>query len=398
MKKLLLGTSALIGAVAVAASASAQEPLSVTLGGYLQFDAASVKQDSDGDVQSHDFRTSTEVHVRAEGTTDAGLTYGAVIELEGDGGDAGPGYNSGNGSENHIYLSGGWGKVELGDKYGVASTRSLMLAAPGDFGLGGVVAVEESYRDFIVSPATGGTNNAAAIGWLGSIFETMNAQKSTKVTYYSPVFNGLQVGASYTPEGNSGEDVTREETTAIGVTSIIGVDDFDDYFEAAALWNYAFGNNVGLGLSGTYVVADAEDHTTLASQRDDLSAFSLGANVTFGGFTVGMSYTDLGDSGLVGGASQTYDDTDGFTFGVQYETGPFVVGANYLMADSDANVAGEDDIEYDALSFGGSWAVAPGFVTYAEATFFDLEGDVSTTATSAEEDGSVVVLGTRVSF
>lgn len=392
MKKLLLGTTALIGAAAIATAASAQQPLSVTVGGYVQFDAAAVSQDSDTNLRGHDFRTSTEIHVRAEGTTDNGLTYGAVVELEGDQGSTDQSYSTGDGDENHIYLSGGWGRLEFGDKKGAADTSGLALTAPGDFGLGGVVADEESYRDFIV--AFGDATTIATYGWLNEMYEVMNSDTHTKITYYTPVFNGFQAGLSYTPDGaEQGQNTGRSEAGA-AATGMPTIGNYEDIVEAAIVWNYAFGNNVGLGLGATYVTADYETKgLAAASHREDLSGFNLAANVTFGGFTIGGSYIDLGDSGTLE-SSAVYDDTDAFTLGVQYEFGPYIIGANALMADLEEDTAG-NEIDYDAYSFGGTWAVAPGFVTYAEATFFDYDAE---NASRTDQDGSVVLVGTRIAF
>jgi len=398
MKKLLLGTTALIGAASIASAAAAQQsPLTVTLGGYLQFDAAHVSEDRDQDQRSNDFRTSTEVHVKAEGTTDNGLTYGAVIELEADND------STDNGDENFIYVSGGWGKFELGDNDGVAAVDGLSITAPGGFGLGGVVADEESYRDFIQNFPTAGTGatdteSGEVVGILTTLFESPNSGNATKITYYSPVWNGFQVGASYAPGQFSGVNVNRSQN---GVAAADVFDtEFDSAIELAARYMYDFGNDVGLGLSLTHTRADSLELAG-ADTYEDLRSWAFGANVTWGGFTVGGSYVDAGDSfQLKTLAAGDVEDTTGYTLGAQYETGPFVFGINYLNSETeDGNAAAStDEAEYTAISLGGTYAAAPGWVAYAEYTDFEFEGDDTTTAATNSNDGSVFILGTRVSF
>lgn len=407
MRKLLLGTTALIGAAAIATVASAQEPLTVTVGGYLQFDAAHVSEDADSLQHSNDFRTSTEVHVKAEGTSDNGLTYGAVIELEADRssdlGSASSIDNTTNGDENFIYVSGGFGKFELGDNDGVASVDGLSITAPSGFGLGGVVADEESYRDFVRNyPQTiagDDVNSANVVNVLTTLFESPNSGNATKVTYYTPVWNGFQAGASYAPSQFSGNDTDRSDQV---VGSTINFDsEFDNALEFGVKYAYDFGNDVGLGLSATYTRADALEFAG-ADHAEDLRSYGLGAQLTYAGFTLGGSYVNAGDSFIRVTETVDQDDTEGYTVGLQYETGPYVVGVNYLSAeaesDGDGTATTGGEAEYDAVSIGASYAAAPGWVAYAEYTDFSFEGDNTAITDADENDGSVFILGTRVSF
>lgn len=393
MKKVLLATTALIGALSISSAAMAQEPLSVTVGGYVDVAGAHVGQSQDGGSRSSDLRTSSEVHIRAEGTTDNGLTYGAFVQLEGDNGvDTNPaaGANSNNGDEVFGYLSGSWGRVNAGDSESATDTDGLTITAPNGFGLGGVAADEESYRDFI-NDATGSATREGIYA-LGSLYEPFNSGKATKITYYTPIWNGFQAGASYASDGASGFSTNRSDTNAAAFFPTTA--SFENFFEYAAAWNGSY-NDVGLGFSGTYSKASSKTTGAAVTEIEDASVYSLGAKVTYAGFTVAGNYVDAGDSGtdLV---ARRYDDTNAFSAGVQYEFGPYVIGANALWSKLEAAGTNADDMSYDAYSIGGSWAVAPGFVAYAEGTAFDFDGTPGTTANNSE--GHVVVLGTRVSF
>lgn len=396
MKKILLGTSALAAAAMLASVASAQEGLTVTVGGYLQTDLGHVSQQDDDGLNSKDLRTSTEIHIAAEGTAANGLVYGAVVELEGSNGNASSSIearaigidDNANGDTTYGYVSGNWGRVEFGDKEGAANARGdgLAITAPGDFGLGGAVASEESYRDFIsptpLSTVTVGPNEfattAAAIDLLANAYEVANSDKATKITYYTPVFSGFQAGISYATEADSGNVTSRSEAATDNL--------YDSFVEAAARYDVEV-SGVGLGLSAAYSRADSKD-----TDVEDLRAFSIGADAKYMGFTLGGSYVDAGDSADIE-TLDLIDDSKAYTLGLQYETGPYVVGLNYLASEIETN--GAPDVEYDAVSLGATYTVAPGLDTYAEYTRFDFEGDGTVTE---DTDGSVFILGTRVSF
>lgn len=392
MKKYLLGTAAAAGLLAFVSGASAQEPLSVTVGGYLQFDAATVSQDTDAGQRSSDFRTSSEVHVRAEGTTDNGITYGAILELETD--------NSGtnNGDENHLYVSGGWGKLEFGDKSGVVDGDGLGIVAARDFGLGGVAADDESALDFVAK----GTNAAFAGAELFQLINADTDGSSTKISYYSPVFNGFQAGFSYAPDQKrAGRDVSRLDVIDLDATTAqsANTDSFyQDIVELGAKYTTEF-NNVGLAFSAGYVKADAKDDVdtdTGPVDYNDLDAYALGTAISFGGFTLSGNYTDLDDSvaAATGGNTIGYEETDSYSIGLQYETGPYVFGVNHLKAESEDKGNVLNDLEYKATSFGATYAAAPGWVAYAEGTMFNADDGTANT----NDEGSVVLLGTRLSF
>lgn len=386
MKKYLFATTAALALLSVASNASAQEPISVTVGGYLQFDAASISQDKDDNLRSNDFRTSSEIHVRAEGTADNGLVYGANIELEAD-------QNSGqnNGDENYIYASGGWGKVELGDNSGVADGEGLGVIAPRDFGLGGVAADDESYLDFVSQGS-----NIAFVG--AELFELSGSESSTKVSYYSPVFNGFQAGASFAPEVDSGNSVTRFENFDSDSTTLQSTNTtqfYENLIEVAAKYSGEF-QNVGFQVGAGYFSADAKndvDTNTGPIELNDIGAYTVGLAASYAGFTISGNYVDYDDALTSSNSTDGYEETDAISFGVQYETGPVVLGLNHLDASSEDDQNTLSDLEYKATSLGVSYAAAPGWVAYAEGTKFDAED-----GTSNNDDGNVVILGTRLSF
>ncbi len=74
------------------------------------------------EVNDFDMIRNTEIHLTGETTLDNGLTVGAHFETAADGGD------DFGVDESYIYMSGGWGRVNVGDEDGAGYL--LQVAAP----------------------------------------------------------------------------------------------------------------------------------------------------------------------------------------------------------------------------------------------------------------------------
>ena len=143
MKKILLGTTAIAAAALYAQSAQAQ--LTVSLGGYTEFFGAYYDDDVPGRT-SREFQLETEIVVRADGKADNGLLYGAKVELQNSTLAAAVGTD-----EASVYLSGTWGRIELGDFDGAADT--LAIYAP----LVGIEQIDGDAYDFLTRHSTPAT-------------------------------------------------------------------------------------------------------------------------------------------------------------------------------------------------------------------------------------------------
>ncbi len=186
MKKILLASSAMVAAVAVSAPAFAADG-EINLSVFTQFHASS----TDADVNStatnngHDFNTNSEIKLKASNTADNGLKYGLVIELEADQG------NTNNTDENFIWLEGDFGRVELGDQDGAANN---LFVGGADVGL--------TYG--MIDNPTGSSVSGSGADTAADVADTSD---STKITYYTPSFNGFKAAVSYAPDGSEGSTV-----------------------------------------------------------------------------------------------------------------------------------------------------------------------------------------------
>jgi outer membrane protein OmpU len=282
-QRLLLGSTALVGAgVLFTSPVFAQEVggLEVSLGGYTEFLVEGATDETLSDGQSdrgYFFNHDTEIHVQAEGTTDGGLTYGSLVELE-------AGALPMVADEMNLYFSGGFGRLELGRQDGVVDTMVLdatIIAA----GTGGV---------------DGDTDNLLTAG------NIVDVGDATKITYYTPRIAGFQLGGSFTPD--SGDGVDDE------LTGDSNVGDLETVAQGGVNWEGEFGGlETGLFGVGTWGSEEVTD--------DDVVGWAGGGLIGFGGLDFAASY---GHSDFDNG-----DEIDFLLVGARFGFGPARVGFHY---------------------------------------------------------------------
>lgn len=381
MKKVLLATTALIAASAFAAPAKAD--LEVTVGGFTSFQAGFFDNDS-STSSDRDFQSEAQIAVMADGTADNGLQYGAKVLMDASTSD------STNSDEVGVYLAGSWGRVEMGDDDGASE---LVVFAPTV----GIGQINGSYDDYVSAAARGHLANDRG----DHNFTAIDSDDSTKVTYYTPKFSGFQAGVSYAPEyqgftilgvnllGSAGEGVNLTENTSLA----------SDIFEFGLGYEGSF-SGVGVKVGGNYVTADAIDgdiDTVTAGVQaiEDVSTWSLGAQLSYNGFKFGGGYTNDGDSLQLDGVSN--DNVTSWNVGATYENGPWGVGVSYLDKDFDTNasfLSAATGGDYTAWALGGTYKVAPGLTTGADLAFYDRNA----TGTANDEDGFVAVVDVTAAF
>jgi len=127
LKKILLGTTALLTAAGLAGAASAAEikplgALDINLGGFARqyLFLGDLKDKTGRNTGSYDLRTDTEVYVYVRGKDEAtGLEYGANIELEADTN------STSDADEAFTFIRGQFGEFRFGDDDGAVTTARL---------------------------------------------------------------------------------------------------------------------------------------------------------------------------------------------------------------------------------------------------------------------------------
>lgn len=360
MKKLLssvalLGVAAMVASPAFAADDSA---VKLDLSGYARGYVSYVSQDDDSaDVNSFDMLRDTEIHFTGETTLDSGLSVGAHVETAVDSDDS-----TSTVDESYLYFSGNWGRVNFGQEDGAAYL--LQVAAPSaDSNFDGV---RQYIQPLNYEAATSSSDNLFAIDYAND-----EAKDADKLTYLSPVFNGFQVGASYTPEVSDGAaaDVEGNRTKDA---------DFDEAYEAAVRYEGTL-SNVGFAAGAGYTHIDNRD----VAPAEDFKEWNVGLDLNIADFGVGAVYTENNDS------TDGNDDVQTWVLGADYTVGAYKIGASYLTQDDEVN-----DIDTDRYAAGVTYSYAPGLSFRGSISHTQVDDNGAAT----DVDGTAVLLGTQVNF
>lgn len=368
MKKALLSTTALIAASAIgavaASPASAEEGLSLGLGGYMeQWIGYSSQDDVLGtDTSGMQQLSDTEVHFLGKTTLDNGISFGVNIQLEGN--------TSGDQiDESYMTIGGDFGLVYIGDEN--SAQYKMQYSAP-DVGIGANSGDQTAWVSFAGVGGTAGTFR----GPFGSTFvEANRANDVFRLSYFSPRFSGFQFGASYAP--------TAQEDTS-------GMIDFDtelhNGFSIGANFVESF-NNVDVAVSAGYGGWDNPN-----PGASDPEVWNLGLSIGFQGFTVGGSYANATDDAAVG-------DSEGWDVGVSYHTGPWGVSVIYFHGERDGDGLGLASTilaaENDTIMGSVAYVVGPGIKVKATLGFTEINDD---SGLGEDNEATYFVMGPTISF
>ena len=410
MRKILLGTTAVVGAALLAPAAfaqtgvttapgavglagsanvgtqgvtaptpaiAAQNALSVRLGGFFDFSMAGIQDDLDrartrNDLSSgndrqarsrYDFRNDLEVNVFVDGRAANGMTYGAVIEFQMDNGSSGGGSGTTvDLDEAYLFLSfPNLGTLRMGQEDSAASL--LAVRAPS----AGLIASDGDWYDFISTTSQTVFSNYMLSG-------INDGSDATKITYLSPQFAGFDFGLSYAPNSGEGERDQQGTTSSLQRDRTL----LENEVSAAVRYRGTFGPvgvNVGLGA----MMADSPrlqaSGSAVAVRAQQVNAYTVGLNLSAYGFAIGGEYTwgayngaSVGRAALAAGL----DDSQHWLVGATYTMGPLLVGANIGQGKQDNGssrvgnaIVDRGDRTHTAWGIGAVYTLAPGLGVYA---------------------------------
>lgn len=341
ISKVLLASTALMGVSLIAGSAYADGHSSVTTSGFVRLEAygGDLEEKLGAGVESFDFATDSEVHVKYAATDEeSGLSYGATVEFEADsqGADI---------DENYLFISGGFGEVRMGNEDGASDNMKV----------GG----------YSVAAGTGGIDGEGSVGTTIGI-AIPNSGDATKVRYDSPVVGGFQVGVSFTPQAGDG-------------TNRAANSQFENAIEAGVVYSGSFS---GLDIKASAVAGFASSEV---NNVDDAEGFGVGAQIGFSGFSVAGGIAT--HEGLQGGEDTEVDIVN---LGIAADLGPASVSLTGQHAEKDNNTTNVD-LEEDLIVVSASVGLLPGVGLDADLSFFDNEG-------GTDDDGVTGVVRIGVGF
>ena len=335
MKKILLGTTALVAAGAFVGAAQADEmmaePISVGVGGYYHTGLVITADDNDGD-RGHALQQNIELQVAGSTTLDNGISVGVRMRVIGNNFGEGATDNT---DETEVILSGAFGSIHYGTVEGAAQLMSLW--APGGSPHGGVKSA-----------------------WFGTSVPwgtaSMN-EDALKISYYSPAFNGLSFGVSYAPEDSTdsyaGSDIGEAGQFGEGMQSAIGY--------TVDVMGGSFSANVG------YETYTSEDDT------GDAAVTRFGATLSIDQISIGGA-VQARDANNTGGEATISD------VGVGWSQGPLSLAVAY-----GANEGAADMV---IIALGAGYNLGPGIDFGAKLSMIESGG----------ADSSELLLGTVINF
>jgi outer membrane protein OmpU len=371
MKKLLIGTTALVAAGSLATGAQAADPIKMSVGGYFQAMIA-VGDQTDSTVGS---RRSSEVQREGEiifnGSTklDNGVKVGVQVQLEAE--------TSGDQiDETFIYFTGGFGRIELGAEN--SAPYKMQYTAPEvGFGIN-----SPNFKHFAAGP------NVAAAGVIST--RSQMTSDAEKLTYYTPRIAGFQGGISWTPSpdvANGGQSSSSYR----GFQTNTNTGAYEDSIEIGVNFVKKFGG-VSVALSGGY---GRESLQATTAGRDDRTEWNVGGSVSVAGFTVGGAWRV--DDGGVAGAN---NELSVGALGVSYGRGAWKVGLSYLYAQAErgrTTATTSTAHEYQGFNLGAQYTLGPGVSVRAGIQFHDLDNNVAGT-NAGDNEATVFYVGTALSF
>jgi len=244
MRKLLLNSTAIATVAALTASVAVAD-VSISAATEFKYQSRSSQVTaSDGTT----FATDSEIKFSFTNKTDSGLTIGYVVEMLSDGGNTAI-------DESSMSISGGFGKVVLGENDGVGD----------NFGIAEMDLIAEESNSNALSTSINTNSDIVNL-----------ASNKTQVAYFLPAMGGFTAGASYYDSGtNTGADTTEYgaqytmdaggNTITIGAatgTTEAATTDIDSQNLGIKIVS---GNLSMIASNGTYEAADEDRSTTGAS-------------------------------------------------------------------------------------------------------------------------------------
>jgi hypothetical protein len=408
MKNQLLATTALVAVGVLGATELANaQAVKLGVGGYMRqefgfvFDRQDANTTGRNDVSGtgtdtavqFDQQTDAEVYFLGSGKLDNGIEVLAVVELEVAG-------SPGNMIDEHfLVMRGSFGQFEVGamDSAAIKTTVGYMgswATQVGDnsaFGPG----------DWI-SGVAGGGNFGGQDGTLRNMQLRMFDDDSNKISYFTPRFEGFQVGVSYTPNATqntqNGAGVLgangANSTSELNVTS---KNVYHDYWSFGGNFDRKFGD-VGVGIAAGYVWAKSPGSATADStaantwkNQDDPTTWGIGVALEWGPFKISGAYrenNDVRDGGagaVTGQGAGTTTSLDGtlYDIGARYTFGPNAVSVSYRNGTVEQTLNDTADVEESAFMVSYRRTLGPGVNWDANLFYLKTEGEPTVTSAAA---------------
>ncbi len=206
-------------------------------------------------------------------------------------------------------------------------------------------------------------------------------EDATKISYYSPRIEGLQLGASYAPSSNN---IGFTKQTALTINTIR----IENIFSFAANYSQNF-DNLEVAISATAEKGQVRNaRSTYGVSHGDLFSYDLGATLSYFGFTLGASYGSWGSSLMpkngiyscnynssqnlsaqnCSSNAEKFSDPHYYSGGISYQFGPIAASVTGIKTTYQKN-------DYQAVSLGLDYKLTRDLMPYFEVTKFEFKSN-----------------------
>jgi outer membrane protein OmpU len=324
-------------------------PLNFSVNGFFYTGMAYV--DRNDDYTRNAMSQDAEIHFNAETVLDNGVRFGLQVQVEAqDEEDNDPI------DEAYVYIDGAFGRFTIGAE----NDATYLSAVQAPTFIAGMRPYRNRLTDEIIQRNLSLRNDADtgfAIGPGGLEYSLNRVNMSTlsdqisddelKIIYFSPRVGGFRGSVSYS--ANNGNP-------SGGRTNVTKVAEQDDIYSYAIDYHHAFNEKAMLDLSFGVTEGDNSINTgTVAYALEDPKIVSYGASLMLDKLTIGGNYTTYDNHRGVKG-----QDIDTLNMAVKYDMGRTSLGISYTDGNDDGVVAVRSSVDYQEWVIGGQTHIAPG--------------------------------------
>ena len=345
MKKILLGTTAVVALATMSTEAFAADKIKLGLGGFMRHyvgvanhdEVAATANTSTARKVGLQQWANTEVYFTGATTLDNGLNVSVMIQREADKSTA---------TRNDV------SEMTISSDAMGALTIGSTPHAGDDFRVGAPNATKFDFNDTDKFAGIADVAGEASDSFENASVDITNmGNNAGKLKYVSPSFSGVQAFISYT----AAEDV--DASSIIGGNTAINRNTSND----GSTMGLAYGGEV----SGVSVSADL----THFRHNGNVNVVHGGLNLGMAGFTIGGGYSDFNDDSTAAGPN----DGKAWDLGVAYETGPYSVSARYMKAKNKGSATVAGDNEDTKYQIGATYSMGAGVAL--SALYFHSKAD-----------------------
>jgi len=374
MKKILLGTTALIALGSISGQALAAEKIKLQLGGFMRQYVGLVNHDegastaNSGTARGVDLQqyANSEIYFNGSTTLDNGLTVSVENQLESSTRDGAGTSKRKFDTTNITVSSDAMGALTIGSTQHALDAFQVRAPMAGHFDWG-------DFGSFSRTSKNAGTASQAYTDATGVNMDDTGG-KGMKLKYISPSYSGVNAFISYAAATGVDGQVT-------GVTN-------------AQTDSYSYGVAYQGEVSGASISADVIH----ALVNTDMDQNHFGLTVGMAGFTVGGGYNSYNDLRGATTATKANSDGNGYELGVAYETGPITASVDYskVSLKGDTSVAGDNkDTKWMVA---GTYDLGAGVAL--NATYFKMKADREAATTLLKKSHNVngILAGIEIGF